>query len=105
MGIVKDYSRRVADAGRRDNVESVASTGALLNFGLSIVSATTGVYTLGAPVAGLRKTVVASGVAIAVDGGSATISGSTSQALGSGDAVELVGLSTGAWAIVALSTS
>ena len=108
MGIVKDYSRRVADAGRIDNVESIAAAGALKNFGLSVLTSTsTGTYNLGAPVAGLRKTVAVTGstAAATVDGNGATINGSTSLALGPSDAVELVGLSTGAWAIVALSTS
>lgn len=108
MAIVKQYNRPVQDAGRLDATENIDSTGlALRNFGLSVIS-TTGAYALGNPVAGLRKVVVGVGASTGdtaeVTGAGATIAGSTSVSVASQDAVELVGLSTAAWAIVSLST-
>ena len=112
MGILKQYSRMVADAGSLANVQALATTGIdVLNFGLTIVDTTeAAAFFLGAdPKAGLSKTVVfidgpSTGVNT-LDGNGATINGSTDLDLGIADAVELIGLSTAAWAIVSLTTA
>ncbi len=112
MGVVKEYNRPVADAGRLDNVQALTSTGIdVLNFGLTTINTTeAAAFSLGNdPKAGLRKTVVmldgpSTGVNT-LDGNGATINGSTDLDLGIADAVELIGLSTAAWAIVSLTTA
>ena len=113
MGIVKEYNRPVADAGRLMNVEDIGSTGVeLRNFGLSIISSTEAApffLSAAGPRAGLVKTVVVTGGpstgVLTLDGNASTINGSTDLDLGPVDAVDLVGLSTGAWAIVSLTTA
>lgn len=110
MGIVKDYNRRVADAGRIDKVQALtaASTGTpVSNYGVTTISSTQAkTFQLAAPKAGLRKTICATGGSTAgdvtIDGNGATIGGSTAVAFANAvsSAVELVGTSTSAWAIV-----
>lgn len=112
MSITKSYTRRVHDAGRMDNVQTLtaASTGTeVTNYGVTVVSASTQAKTfqLAAPRAGLRKTLALTGGSTAgdttFDGNGATISGSTaiSFATGVSGGAELVGISTGAWVMIA----
>lgn len=101
MAIVKQYTRRVDDAGRLEALQELSATGTeLTNYGVSIITSTsTGTWNLAAPVAGLRKTIVAVGSTddITVDGNGATINGSTAVALDGTDSIDLIGTSTGAW--------
>ena len=86
-------------------VQLAASTGlALRNYGLTVVSAT-GNFALDNPIAGLTKTVVSDGVTCSITGNGALINAATGQTLEELDVVELVGISTGVWAVVALSTA
>ena len=54
-GILRFYNNAVVD----ENVEVTTAAGALLGYGLSVISSTiNGTYTLGAPVAGVVKDIV-----------------------------------------------
>lgn len=116
MGIVKDYNRRVADAGSLDNLQEVTSTGTeLFNYGISTISGTTEAksYSLAAPVAGLRKTILVAApstgnITVTLDSTGTDFLGSTGNSIvftgGSTAPVgaELIGLSTSRWAISSL---
>lgn len=95
MAIVKQYTRRVDDAGRMESLQTVDSTGELSNYGVSAVTSTGGTFTLAAPVAGIRKTIVDTGSSAST----IVVGGSTYAA-----PLELVGLSTSDWAVVSGST-
>lgn len=117
MGIVKQYTRRVDDAGRLDNLETLASTGSVLNYGVSVITADGGVFTLADPEPGLRKTILienttaqttmninnASTATVFQNSTEDGIVASTASA-GTARYVELVGLSTAKWGIVSMST-
>lgn len=97
MAIVKQYTRRVDDAGRIDDLQTVTSTGELTNYGVSAVASAGGSFTLADPVPGVRKTIVDTGSTAST----VIVGGSTYAAAG----LELVGLSTSAWAVVSGSTA
>ncbi len=96
MAIVKQYTRRVDDAGRIEAFQAVDSTGELTNYGVSAVSSAGGSFTLADPVAGIRKTIVDTGSTAST----IIVGGSTYAA-----PLELVGLSTSEWAVVSGSTA
>lgn len=117
MGIVKEYSRPVADAGRIDKVVTHATTGALDNYGVSLITADGGVFTLGSPRAGLRKTILienttaqttlninnASTATVFQNSTEDGIVASTASA-GTLRYIDLVGLSTAKWGVTSMST-
>ena len=114
MAVTKQYTQHMDDAGRRDKVQTLtaASTATeVSNFGVTIISASTQskTFQLAAPKSGIRKTIALTGGSTAgdttIDGNGATISASTavSFATGVSGGIELVGISTAAWVLVANS--
>ena len=118
MGIVKDYSRRVADAGRIDNLQSLtsASTGTqVTNYGATLINSTgSKTFQMASPKPGLRKTLVvvsdSTGSDTTVTNASTSVTFLTSTGnsiafTGGGSALqsaELVGISTSQWAVISL---
>lgn len=117
MGIIKDYSRRVSDAGRIDDLVTHATTGALTNYGVSYITADGGVFTLPDPVPGLRKTILIENTtaqtSMNINNASTatTFQNSTEDGIIASTAsagtlryIDLVGLSTSKWGVTSMST-
>ena len=111
MAITKAYTQEVHDAGRRDKVQALtaASTAtAVSNFGVTTIASTQAkTFQLADPKPGLRKTVILTGGStagdITLDGNGSTISGSTQVSFANAvsGGIELVGLTTASWGMVA----
>ena len=120
MAIVKQYTRKVFDAGSAQNVQSLSTsdTGTTVN-PYGVTTFTNGsddkTYSLGAPIVGLEKVLLVDisstgETTVITDSTTTTIFGTTNTALtfstGAGRYrnVSLVGLSTAQWGIVSSST-
>lgn len=120
MAIVKDYNRRVADAGVLDKLQLLtqASTGTrITNYGVTVIdsnSTAPDVYQMDAPRPGLRKTIVAvSGSTagnITVNNASTSVTflNSTNDGIAfTGgpsllQSASLIGISTSQWAVISI---
>lgn len=108
MAIVKQYTRRMDDAGSMEKVQSLtaASTATIIvNYGVTVISSTQAkTFQMAAPRAGLRKSLAVVSASTdditTIDGNGATIAGSTAFTVDGPGGVELVGTSTGAWALL-----
>jgi|SRR5690606_23619054 len=106
--VVKQYTRRVDDAGRMEKMQNLtaASTGTqVTNFGVTVINSTQAkTFQMAAPRPGLRKAIAVVGASTdditTLDGDGATIAGSTAVTFDGPGGVELVGISTSAWALV-----
>ncbi len=120
MGIVKEYSRPVADAGRIDRVQTLIETDFatnVLNYGVTTLLNTTDdspFFVIDLPVQGVRKSVLAdmdsTGIVTLISPTTLiTFFGSTANAIvfttgATPKSVELVGISATQWGVVSQST-
>jgi hypothetical protein len=117
MGFIKNFSRVVADAGRIDALESLATTGAVRNYGVSVITADGGVFSLADPVGGLRKSILIenttaqttmniNNASTATEFQNSTEDGIVASTASAGTLryIDLVGLSTAKWGVVSMST-